>query len=130
MKSHSVQKLADKPVIIITLTNPTKTQHAQQTLRQIDACRGAKTVYLIYDVTPLKLSSDELSTLICGIQADLLAEGNEPKLRFMIVTSPHLAQRLAEYEEAQETDSVFFTSLDQALTYTTSKLISSNGHTH
>jgi hypothetical protein len=129
MKSHSVQKLADKPVIIITLTNPTKTQHAQQTLRQIDACGGAKTVYLIYDVTPLKVSSDELSTLICGIQADLLAEGNEPKLRFMIVTSPHLAQRLAEYEEAQETDFTFFTSLDQALTYTASKLISSNGHT-
>jgi hypothetical protein len=130
MKSHSVQKLADKPVIIITLTNPTKTQHAQQTLRQIDACEGANTVYLIYDVTPLKVSSDELSTLICGIQADLLAEGSEPQLRFMIVASPRLAERLAEYEADEETDFAFFTSLDQALTYTTSRLISSNGHTH
>ncbi len=130
MKSHSVQKLADKPVIIITLTNPTKTQHTQQTLRQIDACRGAKTVYLIYDVTPLKMSSDELSTLICGVQADLLAEGHEPLLRFMFVTSSRLAQQLTECESTQESDFAFFTSLDQALTYTASKLISSNGTHH
>ena len=130
MKSHSVQKLADKPVIIITLTNPTITQHTQQILRQIDACRGAKAVYLIYDVTPLKLTADELSTLMYGVQDDLLAEASDISLRFMVVTSQRLAQRLTGLEPAHETEFVFFKSLDQALTYTASKLINSNGTKH
>jgi hypothetical protein len=130
MKSHSVQKLTGKPVIIITLTNPTKTQHTQHILRQIDACRQAQTVYLIYDVTPLKLSSSELNQLMCDVQADLLAEAPDTRLEFMIVTSQNLAQHLAEFMPFQDKEFALFTSLDQALAYTTSKLIKSNGVKH
>jgi hypothetical protein len=127
MKSHSVQKLADKPVIIVTLTNPTKTQHTEHTLRQIDACREAKTVYLIYDVTPLKLSSDELSQLMCSVQADLLAEAANASLKFIVIASEGHVQRAAEHDPAQEAKFALFPSLNQALTYTASKLVHSNG---
>jgi hypothetical protein len=130
MKSYSVQKLTGKPVIIITLTNPTRTQHTQHILRQIDACRQAQTVYLIYDVTPLKLNSGELNRLMGEVQADLLAEAPDSRLTFVIVTSPGLAQGLSDYEPFEDTDFVFFTSLDQALAFTTSKLIKSNGVKH
>jgi hypothetical protein len=130
MKSHSVQKLAGKPVIIITLTNPTKTHHTEYTLRQIDACQQAQMVYLIYDVTPLKLSSSELNQLLCDIQVELLDEAHDTQLKFLVVTSQIIAQHLIKHKPFQEMRFALFTSLDQALTYTTSKLVSSNGSKH